>query len=231
MNSNNNQKVSRRRSTRSHYRNTQVKITRSLLAFVTLVAIVILLVHVTISVGTMFGTCFKLWNISDGVRHYENAREEALYYGQGKWATECDEHIVKYYAARNELINSDNPTVAFTAQHKWAALGYIMLYIGFIAGVIALCRQGLEKVFNIFTKVIDVEEFLLRMVICGVSFLLMTVFSFSGCISNFFAKAFSVVWNQSKPRRKPASHMPKQKDENVRRQSKVVSIGKGRRRA
>lgn len=229
MNNSTNNRASRRQHniTRNRYRNLQVKATRSLLHVVTLVAIVALLVSFTICVFTMIGTCAKLWNISDGVTYYESERATALELRLGDYATRCDEHIVELYAERNALINSDNSIVSYTAQHKWPAIGTILLYFALVAGIVQLIRKRLDETFNVYMKVIDIEEFLVRCAVALVSLILMWIFAIVSVFSDSFAKAFNVIWNQSRPRRKPESKFEHRKPVQS---DKVVSIEKSRRR-
>lgn len=204
----------------------QVRFCRTILGIATLVALTILLVLSAKAVGTMFVTGVKMWDISEGVQYYENERDVALETRRGNYATECDEHIRQLYAKRNALINSDNPVVAFTAVHKWYATGIILLFVGFIVGMVKVVYKHQEETFNVFTHVIDIEVFLFRVLIATVSFILMVIFALVGASTTQLAEVFNKVWNQSRPRRKPQQKTTKAAKTDTHHKANIIDFRK-----
>ena len=193
---------SKKHRNRQH-RQAQVRFTRTVLSIITVVAMVVLVFLAAKAVGTMVVTGIKMAAISDNVQYYEEQRYFALETNRGQFATQCDEYITDLYAERNALINSDNPIVAFTALHKWQAIGCIAAFVVLVICAVNIFRRYPKELYKIFTKVIDVEEFLVRVVVAAVSCVVMIVCAIVGATFTKLAEAFNVVWNQSRPRRKP----------------------------
>ena len=207
------------------YRRAQVRFNKTVLSLVTLVAILVLLLFALHAVGTMVTTGAKMWYISDNIRYYEAERGLALETHRGNYATECDDIIREFQADRYELLHSDNPVRAFTAAHKWYAMGIIIGFFALMGVCVNAIRTHLDETLHLFTKVIDAERLILRMIVAIVSGILMLAFGFIGFTSTRFSEGFAQVWNQSKPRRKPQH--PTQEN-HARTKAKVINMGKRR---
>lgn len=218
-----NKNINRTRSNRRHYRN-QVRFTRTVLGIATLVALTILFVIAAKAVGTMVVTGAKMWNISNNVSYYEQQREFALETGRGNYATECDEVILTLYADRNALINSDNPIVAFTAMHKLYAMGIILGFVALVGLIIKVIVNRPDETFRAFTTVIDIEQLLVRILVAALSFVLMITFKVIGMSTTRISEAFTLVWNQSRPRRKPQHREPKNSRQDAQNYDNVIDF-------
>ena len=214
--------MSRNNENIKKYRRAQVRFTKAALAGATLIAMIILLLVAFNVVGTMTITGGKMWYISDNISHYEAERELALETRRGNYATECDDHIRNFQEDRHELLHSDNPVVAFTAAHKWYAIGIIFGFFALMGVCVNAIRFHLDETFHLFAKVIDAERVILRMIVAVVSGILMLIFGFIGFTGTNFSKGFAQVWNQSKPRRKPQHHT---QGNNARTNAKVINMG------
>ncbi len=207
------------------YRRAQVRFNKTVLSLVTLVAIIFILLLALHAVGTMVTTGAKMWYISYNISDYEAERERALESYRGNYATECDDIIREFQADRYELLHSDNPVVAFTAAHKWYAMGIIIGFFALMGVCVNAIRTHLDETFHLFAKVIDAERLILRMIVAIVSGILMLAFGCIGFTSTNFSKGFAQVWNQSKPRRKPQHHTRKN---HARTHAKVINMEKCR---